>query len=175
MGNKDIAYETFLNSLAKLKKNRDNVPEEVLKTKYHDAYARLRHQVWQDGIIIMQHFLIDGHFLARDINRAQEYANAIASVINDKSTGWKARMKKALWEQCDAMSYLNTCAAIQEQYEELYLKYWDSLCYTKNGQIFNELLGEEFHWDEQKKIWISPDGNSWTIRHPAPDSLRQAA
>lgn len=159
--------------LNKLKDNQEKVSREVLETKYHNAYHALRKRIGTEAVQVLCDWLVLDQFLLKDVDKAQEYANEVAAIINDHSTGWYSQMKTALFDSCDLTEFINICGTLilSEPVSALYQKYWDSICYKKDGKIYNELLGENFTYDAQHKIWWSSDHRSWTSRRHAPEYL----
>ena len=178
--NKMDEYDKMLKNLDILRKNRENVPESVLRSKYKAAYMGLRKEIENEA-----NFFIDKwgkwgrNFLKGDEAIANDYVRKINEFLRQdrKKNGEKSlgrRMHLALYEHYDIDEFMNVCADMHEQTEYLYRPYWDSKCRIIDGHIYNDIIG--YWWEEESGCWIrqQKDGSfSFTIMIPAPDNLRK--
>ena len=178
--NKMDEYDKMLKNLDILRKNRENVPESVLRSKYKAAYMGLRKEIEDEAnFFITEWGKMGRYFLNGDEDAARDYFQKFQDyLMHDLEEKGRdsicKRMHRALYEHYDFTEFLNICADMYEQTVHLYRPYWGSKCRVIDGHIYNDIIG--YWWEEESGCWIRQrkDGSfSFTIMIPAPDNLRK--
>lgn len=143
------------NNLAKLKKNEDNVPKELLLGKYRKAYEELKELIRKDAEDYLHRMIFEGRmFLKGDHDRIMTYTRQCCAYYQDDRkkngkdsfSGW---MTRALFRNKNVHDFMDACDGFKEAVEPYYLVYWNSKSYIREGWIYNEIID---------MIWI---GNCW--------------
>lgn len=103
--------------LDSLKKNRENIPEDLLKTKYKKSYEALLRNIDELATKLMDeimfHFLVEKYFVS-------EGHEMMKRLINKE----KDSLKNCLYKEYSAQAYADICQSIYSAVIDKYLKEW---------------------------------------------------
>lgn len=174
-------YKQLLEDFERLKKNRENVPLEVLKTKYKKGYENLKHKIAQELKKYVNDLTALGIYdLGDDVTPKiwQSWENKIQEIMNQEAAaGLSKQLGHAVFGNLDLREFEELVIGritLRVKYE-VYAPYWLKHCKENaTGEIENDLIGMK--WDSKNNIWTgkSPDGGScFTIKLPATPELIQ--
>lgn len=153
--------------LEKYRKNRENVPLEVLQTKYKDAYEKLRAEIKAEALAIIKPIAASLPEWLESQKVNQEYIEEIAATFNQiyADGGYAKKIGQALYKQYSIEEARQLAREINQQYKEALLRLFHSktCLYTTaenwdpenplTPRIYNALVDK--FWNEEKGEWIS--------------------
>lgn len=154
--------------LERLKKNKENVPLEVLKTKYKDAYEKLLLKIKAaaiEEIIRPTAPALPGWLKGQKVR--PEHTGEIAELFNRiyRDGGYAKKLGRALYKHYSADEVRQLSAEINRKYKDAIIRYFHSktCLYTtaenwdpKNPvipRIYNDLVDK--FWNEAKGEWTT--------------------
>ena len=103
--------------LDSLKKNRENIPEDLLKTRYKKSYEALLKNIDELATKLMDeimfHFLVEKYLVS-------EGHEMMKRLINKE----KDSLKNCLYKEYSAQAYADICQSIYSAVIDKYLKEW---------------------------------------------------
>ncbi len=176
--------------LEKYRKNRENVPLEVLKTKYKDAYEKLKAEIKTEAQTLIRPVAtkvppwLEGQLIK------QEYAEEMAGAFNQlyEADCYAKKIGQALYKHYSITEALQLAGEVNSKYQEALLKiFHQKTClYTTaenwdpenpvTPRIYNALVDK--FWDEEKGEWITaekPPGNALLIFITGDKPVREEA
>lgn len=158
-----------MKKLETLRKNRENVPEELLKTKYSKPYNELRIEIQKmTEELVRTTALSKIIILKEDIERELP---VIQKAIDENSILLK-NISRAVFIDQDIEKVFQLAFELEEKIREAWRPYFESHC-TKgtDGEVRCKLLDSlwdsKFAWSEDHKQWEGTDNKTgapcWTI------------
>lgn len=161
--------------LEKYRKNRENVPLEVLQTKYKDAYEKLKAEIKTEAQALTRTIAMKMPPWLEGQPIKQEYAEEMAGAFNQlyEAGGYAKKIGQAIYKHYSITEALQIAGEINGKYQEALLKiFHQKTClYTTaenwdpenpvTPRIYNDLVDK--FWDEKKGEWITaekPPGNA---------------
>lgn len=161
--------------LEKYRKNRENVPLEVLQTKYKDAYEKLKAEIKTEAQALTRPIAMKMPQWLEGQPIKQEYAEEMAGAFNQlyEAGGYAKKIGQALYKHYSITEALQIAGEVNGKYQEALLKiFHQKTClYTTaenwdpenpvTPRIYNDLVDK--FWDEEKGEWITaekPPGNA---------------
>lgn len=167
--------EKLASLLEKLRRNKEKVPLEVLKTKYKAAYEKLIAEIKTEAQAIIKPIVarppswLEGQLIK------QEYNEEIAAIFNQlyQEGGYAKRIGQALYKRYSADEARQLAEEINQKYQEGLLKiFHQATClYTTaenwdpenpvTPRIYNNLVDK--FWNEEMGEWTTgekPPGNA---------------
>ncbi len=161
--------------LEKYRKNRENVPLEVLQTKYKDAYEKLKAEIKTETQALTRPIAMKMPPWLEGQPIKQEYAEEMAGAFNQlyEAGGYAKKIGQALYKHYSITEALQIAGEVNGEYQEALLKiFHQKTClYTTaenwdpenpvTPRIYNDLVDK--FWDEEKGEWITaekPPGNA---------------
>lgn len=155
--------EKLKSLLETLKKNDENVPEELLKTKYKKPYRELKDSIKE---VADQ---ISGRRIRQDIvikndDAGQVLIKQIQEMLEEKRrAGTGKELGRTLYKEYSVEKFLQVVEEIRIAVWNLWIPYWQGFCCIyatpENWEepfpppkIYNELT-DEFLVDEEKNLW----------------------
>lgn len=160
-------YEELCRKLDVLRKNRESVPLEQLKTKYSVPYRKLQEDIQSLAHQILESVLKSGMvMLKEDFEVESEKLTERLQVIIDSRKDIFEKISKALYVNYDAMKAADHMVELKGiVYEKAYGPYFRKHCIVlEDGRIYNEI--NEMYWNKELELWMTEDGNSWTVQLP---------
>lgn len=160
-------YKELTENFERLKKNRENVPLEVLKTKYKTGYENLKHKLakglsWYVDQIAM---LGIGRIAADDFTEEMkaDWQRQVKRISDEeKARGLPKELGHAIFGHLDMVEFENLVVGhlTNRIRYEIYAPYWLKHCKEQpDGKIRNDLIG--MTWDPEHSIWesVTEDGH----------------
>lgn len=168
--------EDLKTSVERLRKNREKVPIQILKTKYAKPYKELLNQISQQAKDVLIQVIFSHAFIEQDQAGFQEYvrvSNEIAAEETRKGTF--RELGRILSREYDVDKFLEeACRRIWPRvWYEAYGPYWLKHCIRQqDGRIRNEII--DMIYNPEYRIWEAEDGLSFTLMlPPTPELLRE--
>lgn len=159
--------ENEFNELVKLvekcKKNRENVPEELLITRYRKPFLRLKEKIKEYGEAIFPYLMIsDLRLMPGD--KYETYLKEIQEVVaTAKEADYPKRLEEALCNYCDIELFWCYAMVIQYKLEQsFYCEYWISHIKKIEDKYYNEVI--DMWYDEESKVWFRD--NAFGVFYP---------
>lgn len=103
VGTVELDLKKLNQDIATLRKNRENVPLELLKTKYKKPYAKLKEEIRAQFEIYMKHIIVLGILkTGPDLTgaKAESMVNQIQKIIDEeKAAGHQKEVTHAVFEE----------------------------------------------------------------------------
>jgi len=149
----DFNYDEWVQNIERLQKNREKVPEDVLKTKYAKPYEKLIQTLKeQTGAMIAWAAVPDNLPVLDDQEDIEAIATRAQGIINlHRIMGTYKRIEHAVFSEYSPGQAFLMASKIRDEIErDAYGPYWEKHCnLRKDGtEIYNDIVG---------MIWISPD------------------
>lgn len=155
--------------LEKLRKNKENVPLEVLKTKYKDAYEKLIKTIKTEGQALIESIAAKPPEWLAGQKVRQEDADEIVKIFNGiyDEGGYAKKIGTALYKHYSAGEARQLAEEVSRKYQEALLGLFNSktCLYTTaenwdpenpvTPRIYNTLVDK--FWSEEKGEWITED------------------
>lgn len=150
--------EELKKSVERLRKNRENVPLETLKTKYKEAYEKLLEEIRDQATEILNRETMSG---IRIRKADKDILDRIQETVNKGQFAKQAG--KALFKHFSVEKFVEIVENSREAVMAVWIPYWQSFCCIyatpENWEepfpppkIYNELT-DEFLVDEEKNLW----------------------
>lgn len=155
--------EKLKSLLETLKKNDENVPKELLQTKYKKPYRELKDNIKEVADRISGKRLREGIVIRND-EAGQVLLNQIQAMLEEKRrAGANKELGRILYEEYSLEKFLQAVEEIRIAVWNLWITYWQQHCcvyaapecFDENGplpKIYNDLTGE-FLVDQERNIW----------------------
>lgn len=167
-------WEDYLKRIQILKKNREQVPLEELRTKYKRPYTALLQDIKKKTEVMLFHSLIDG--LPFNNNEKEEWRAFSLRVKKafqeEKRCGTFRRITQAVFHEYDPDKALEISALTlwPRIWYQAYGPYWLKHCIKQdNGEIWNDLI--QMKWNSGTQTWRSKDGSSCSLMLPPTEEL----
>ena len=133
--------------IATLRKNRENVPLELLKTKYKKPYAKLKEEIRAQFEIYVKHLIMLGILkTGPDLTgaKAQSIVDQIQKIIDEeKAAGHQKEVTHAVFEEFNLTKAENlACGYYTDRVKyEAYAPYWlEHIHQEPDGKVTSDLL-----------------------------------
>lgn len=181
----EFDYEKWKSDIEKLKKNREHVPEDLLRTKYAKGYNKLLEEIREGTEAMVRYMLISGLLIEADWDDSEnnpdgkkavdDLITRIESTINlAKIAGTFRRISYAATRDYDPEAAMELAESIRETIDrEAYAPYWEKHCsLQENGTvIWNDLIS--MRW-LKNNTWIALNERSWRLAWPPPKKMVEA-
>lgn len=159
--------------IATLRKNRENVPLELLKTKYKKPYAKLKEEIRAQFEIYLKELSLLGILkMGPDMTseKQKEMAAGIQKIIDEETAAGHLReCTHAVFEEFDLKKAENLiCGYFTERIKhEVYAPYWlQHVSKDPEGRYITDLLpGMKWH-PEGGGVWVDFSEPSFTLMLP---------
>lgn len=167
-------WEEYLEKVEKLRKNREKVPLEALKTKYRKSYNALLSEIKTETEFFIFQFAFGGlPFRKGEDSEIEAFIQRANSVLDaERAAGTFREISRAVFVEYDPEKALEVAAAKvwPRIWFEAYSPYWIRHCIRQEGgDVWNDLI--EMRWHDEWCIWLAPDGRSWTLMLPPTQEL----
>lgn len=158
--------------IATLRKNRENVPLELLKTKYKKPYAKLKEEIRAQFEIHMKEITLLG-ILKMDSDmtpeKQKEMAEGIQKIIDEETAaGHLNECANAVFEEFNLEKAENlACGYFTDRVKyEIYVPYWlEHTHKDSGGRITSDLL-PGMTWRPEENAWADFSELSFTLMLP---------
>lgn len=160
----NFTMQEYLDNIKVLKRNKENVPKEILETKYAKPYNKLKETIRHQAEEVTKEVITSGmRIMKNDNQEAQKLVDNIQKIIDEKKEARK-EIGRLIFKEFKAMEAMNLAAEkIGEPcWEEAYAPYFRSKCHSQDGIITCDLL-PGMKWNEECGVWISDDNRSFTL------------
>lgn len=147
----------FNDTFRKLKTNREQVPLEVLQTKYGKAYQKLTKEMADlaDWFAARLRERMPFPMHPKDIAGNRQLSQQIAAVLAEESQpgALMDQYRKALIDDLDYDKFLDLVWQLYHRTEEAYEPYWQKYNFWQNGQPGNDsdsFTNEGGYWMDSK-------------------------
>ena len=154
-------------AIEKLKKNREHVPLEVLKTRYASAYQELLDNIRDMVGELMKRILVQSlPFCGDDPNGKKQFLKEIQRIFEEEEVKDIFRkISHAVFQEYDLYGALEIAEQVWVRIcREAYGPYWLSHCYEHKGLIHNSII--HMVWDREHEIWVDRDHGRVTVMLP---------
>lgn len=155
------------NAIEKLRKNREKIPQDILKTRYATAYRKLLADI-QDMVqeLIKRICIQSLPFHAKDIEEKEQFLKAIQELIEaDISGEILTKIGHAIFKEYNLTKALEIAELISNRIcKDIYGNYWLSNCHEHDGKIHNDLI--DMDWDDENGLWVNSDVGSVSLMLP---------
>ncbi len=162
----DFSIEEYRKNVEILRKNKENVPLELLKTKYAKGYGdltcRIRKQT--EALVILQ-ISAGMRIFKEDQVEFQEVISRIQSIIDREKMTLK-EIGRLVFSEYDIEKAMDLAAEriALPCFEQAYAPYFRSKCHQE-GETFTCDLLPGMKWNQGHRVWIGEDG-SFTLMLP---------
>lgn len=155
--------EKLKSLLETLKKNDENVPKELLQTKYKKLYRELKDSIKEVADRISGNRLREGIVIKTD-EAGQVLIGQIQMILNQKrDAGAGKELGRTLYKEYSLEKFLQAVEEIRIAVWNLWIPYWQQHCclyaapecFDEDGpppKIYNDLT-KEFLVDQEQNIW----------------------
>ena len=155
--------EKLKSLLETLRKNDENVPKELLQTKYKKPYRELKDSIKEVADRISGNRLREGIVIKTD-EAGKVLVGQIQTILNQKrNAGAGKELGRALYKEYSLEKFLQIVEEIRTAIWNLWIPYWQEHCclcaapecFEENGpppKIYNDLT-KEFLVDQEQNIW----------------------
>lgn len=155
--------EKLKSLLETLRKNDENVPKELLQTKYKKPYRELKESIKEVADRISGNRLREGIVIKTD-EAGRVLMEQIQTILSEKrNAGTGKKLGRALYKEYSLEKFLQIVEEIRTAIWNLWIPYWQEHCclyatpecFEVDGpvpKIYNDLT-DEFLVDEEKNIW----------------------
>jgi len=150
----EISKEEFIRNLEKLRKNETSVPAELLRTKYQEAYNKLRREICSFANEFMKACAIGG---IRVLKTDMSILPKIQTAANDKEIWYRANL--ALFRDKSYPEFEAAALALHQKVQDVYIPYFQRHCHRlDDGTIHSNIL--DLDWNSDRKTWegVTADG-----------------
>lgn len=167
--------EKFVTNLGRLKRNRDNVPLEVLRTRYAKPYGELCREIDEDTEKCWRAVCYGSmHIDYSDQEGVAEMQARIEGIVEaERARGSFRRLHDIAHEEQSFERILEHIGSeiFPRIWFDGYGPYWLRHV-TRDGASFRcSLLGDGWHWMEAWGSWADKDENAVTIMLPPTEEL----
>ena len=171
-GYNGIRPKKLSQDIATLRKNRENVPLELLKTKYKKPYAKLKEEIRAQFEIYMKHLIMLGILkTGPDLTgaKAESMVDQIQKIIDEeKAAGHQKEVTHAVFEEFNLAKAENlACGYYTDRVKyEAYAPYWlEHIHQEPDGKVTSDLL-PGMTWHPEADVWVSFSEPSFTLMMP---------
>lgn len=155
--------EKLKSLLETLRKNDENVPKELLQTKYKKPYRELKESIKEVADRMLNGRIREGIVIMTD-ESGKVLIKQIQTAIDEKGkAGVGKELSRALYKEYSLEKFLQIVEEIRTAIWNLWIPYWQEHCclyatpecFEVDGpvpKIYNDLT-DEFLVDEKKNIW----------------------
>lgn len=168
----ELDLKKLSQDIATLRKNRENVPLELLKTKYKKPYAKLKEEIRAQFEIYMKHIIVLGILkTGPDLTgaKAESMVNQIQKIIDEeKAAGHQKEVTHAVFEEFNLAKAENlACGYYTDRVKyEAYAPYWlEHIHQGPDGKVTSDLL-PGMTWHPEAGVWVSFSEPSFTLMMP---------
>lgn len=172
VGTVELDLKKLEQDIATLRKNRENVPLKLLKTKYKKPYAKLQKEIRAQFEIYLKKISLLGILkMGPDMTseKQKEMAAGIQKIIDEETAAGHLReCTKAVFEEFDLKKAENlACGYFTDRIKyEIYAPYWLQHVSQKEGSYITDLLpGMKWH-PEGGGAWVDFSEPSFTLMLP---------
>ena len=172
VGTVELDLKKLNQDIATLRKNRENVPLELLKTKYKKPYAKLKEEIRAQFEIYMKHIIVLGILkTGPDLTgaKAESMVNQIQKIIDEeKAAGHQKEVTHAVFEEFNLAKAENlACGYYTDRVKyEAYAPYWlEHIHQEPDGKVTSDLL-PGMTWHPEAGVWVSFSEPSFTLMMP---------
>lgn len=158
--------------IATLRKNRENVPLELLKTKYKKPYAKLKEEIRAQFEIYMKELSLLGILkIGPDMTpeEQKEMEAGIQKIIDEETAAGHLReCTKAVFYEFNLRKAENlACGYYADRVKyEIYAPYWlEHIHQEPDGKVTSDLL-PGMTWHPEAGVWVSFSEPSFTLMMP---------
>lgn len=154
-------------AIQKLRKNRENIPLEILKTRYAVAYQKLLEDIRDMVTELVKRTLAQGlPFRAEDLDAKEEFLNGFQRILEEEARkGVFREIGHAVFQEYDLCEALEIAEQVWVRIRrEAYGPYWVSHCHEDKGRIYNDII--DMVWDRENKIWVDTGDGRVTLMLP---------
>lgn len=158
--------------IATLRKNRENVPLELLKTKYKKPYAKLKEEIRAQFEIYMKELSLLGILkIGPDMTpeEQKEMEAGIQKIIDEETAAGHLReCTKAVFYEFNLRKAENlACGYYTDRVKyEIYAPYWlEHIHQEPDGKVTSDLL-PGMTWHPEAGVWVSFSEPSFTLMMP---------
>lgn len=168
----ELDLKKLSQDIATLRKNRENVPLELLKTKYKKPYAKLKEEIRAQFEIYMKHIIVLGILkTGPDLTgaKAKSMVDQIQKIIDEeKAAGHQKEVTHAVFEEFNLAKAENlACGYYTDRVKyEAYAPYWlEHIHQEPDGKVTSDLL-PGMTWHPEAGVWVSFSEPSFTLMMP---------
>lgn len=168
----ELDLKKLSQDIATLRKNRENVPLELLKTKYKKPYAKLKEEIRAQFEIYMKHIIVLGILkTGPDLTgaKAESMVDQIQKIIDEeKAAGHQKEVTHAVFEEFNLAKAENlACGYYTDRVKyEAYAPYWlEHIHQEPDGKVTSDLL-PGMTWHPEAGVWVSFSEPSFTLMMP---------
>lgn len=168
----ELDLKKLSQDIATLRKNRENVPLELLKTKYKKPYAKLKEEIRARFEIYVKHLIMLGILkTGPDLTgaKAQSMVDQIQKIIDEeKAAGHQKEVTRAVFEEFNLAKAENlACGYYTDRVKyEIYAPYWlEHIHQEPDGKVTSDLL-PGMTWHPEAGVWVSFSEPSFTLMMP---------
>ena len=172
VGTVELDLKKLNQDIATLRKNRENVPLELLKTKYKKPYAKLKEEIRAQFEIYVKHLIMLGILkTGPDLTgaKAQSMVDQIQKIIDEeKAAGHQKEVTHAVFEEFNLAKAENlACGYYTDRVKyEAYAPYWlEHIHQGPDGKVTSDLL-PGMTWHPEAGVWVSFSEPSFTLMMP---------
>lgn len=172
VGTVELDLKKLNQDIATLRKNRENVPLELLKTKYKKPYAKLKEEIRSQFEIYVKHLIMLGILkTGPDLTgaKAQSMVDQIQKIIDEeKAAGHQKEVTHAVFEEFNLAKAENlACGYYTDRVKyEAYAPYWlEHIHQEPDGKVTSDLL-PGMTWHPEAGVWVSFSEPSFTLMMP---------
>ncbi len=159
----------------RLRKNRESIPLETLRTKYRKSFAKLNSEIQQ----LLQEFLHSLLFGGLRFDREEKaqflscFQKMERIMKEERSAGTFQEISRAMYQEYNPEKALGVAAAkiYPRVILEAYAPYWLAHCVRREDGIWNDLIN--MHWDEPTRLWVSDKGEACIMFPPEEREIRK--
>ena len=153
VGTVELDLKKLNQDIATLRKNRENVPLELLKTKYKKPYAKLKEEIRAQFEIYVKP--LGG-------------LEAMKKIDEEKAAGHQKEITHAVFEEFNLTKAENlACGYYTDRVKyEAYAPYWlEHIHQEPDGKVTSDLL-PGMTWHPEAGVWVSFSEPSFTLMMP---------
>lgn len=163
----DFSMREYMKNVDILQKNKENVPIELLKTKYAKGYNEIRCRIAQETKSCI-FFQISAGMRILEADKQEEMPkilNAIQKIIDENDRTLK-EISRIIFKEYDVEKAMNLAAdkIAVPAWEKAYGPYFRKKCRLEAGVYICDLLPEMIY-DMECGVWIGKD-MSFTLMMP---------
>lgn len=169
----DFDLSELEKNLEKLRKNKENVPVELLRTKYAKSYAKLCEKIRTEMQAVLHVFVIGGvPFAKNDREGVRAYLRKCQEIIDEENrAGNFEGMNRVLFTEYSWEKAIQEILPVYSRIrEEAYGPYWRKHCLRRLDPeanapgIYNDLIG--MWWDPERGLWVRHSDGAFSIMFP---------
>lgn len=159
----EFTMQEYRKNVELLRKNKENVPLEELKTKYAKGYEKLRCKIKQQTEECVISIISAGMLIFKDDqDEIREVKRRIQEIIDQKSE-IRREIGRLVFTSYDIDRAMNLAAdkIATPCFEQAYAPYFRSKCHQEGDTFICDLL-PGMTWNKEYRVWIGKD-NSFTV------------